>query len=54
MLKIIEEDEVAKRKPYKFSYEAMKKMTMRREEREVKKIKIATSSFKINSLVDAM
>ena len=54
MIKIVEEDEVAKRKPYKFSYEAIKKMATKRQEREVKKIKIATSVFKINSLVDAM
>lgn len=54
MIKIVNENEVAKRKPYRFSYEAMKRMTTRKEEREVKKIKIATSIFKINSLVEAM
>lgn len=54
MIKIVEEDEVAKRKPYKYSYEATRKMEIRRQEREIKKIKIATSVFKINSLVDAM
>jgi hypothetical protein len=54
MLKIVEEYDVAKRKPYKFSYEATRKMEIRRQEREVKKIKTATSIFKINSLVEAM
>lgn len=54
MIKIVEKNEVAKRKPYKFSYEATKKMETRRQERETRKIKIATSLFKINSLVEAM
>ena len=54
MLKLIDEDEVAKRKPYRFSYEAIKRINTRKEEREMKKIKIATSIFKINSLVEAM
>jgi hypothetical protein len=54
MIQIVEEDEVAKRKPYKFSYEATKKMELRKQERETKKIKIATGIFKINSLVDNM
>ena len=54
MLKIIEKDEVAERKPYRFSYEAIKKMAMRKKEREIKKMKIATSTVKINSLVEAI
>lgn len=54
MLKIVEKDEVAERKPYRFSYEALKKMTMRKKEREIKKMKIATSTVKINSLVEAI
>ena len=54
MMKIVEENEVAKRKPYKFSYETTRKMEIKRQEKEMKKIKIATGIFKINSLVDAM
>lgn len=54
MLQIVDEKEVAERKPYKFSYEAMKKMAKRKKEREIKKIKIASSIFKINSLVEAI
>ncbi len=54
MLRIVCRHEVAERKPYRFSYEAMKKMEMRKKEREVKRIKIASSLEKINSLVEAM
>jgi hypothetical protein len=54
MLQIVDKDEVAERKPYRFGYEATKKMAMRKKEREIRKMKIATSTFKINSLVEAM
>lgn len=54
MLQIVDKDEVAERKPYRFSYEAIKKMEMRKKEREVKRIKIASSFTKINSLVEAI
>lgn len=54
MLRVIDKNEVAERKPYRFSYEAMKKMAMQKKEREIKKMKIATSIDKINSLVEAM
>jgi len=54
MLQIVDEKEVAERKPYKFSYEAITKMAKRKEERETKKIKIAYSTYKINSLVEAI
>lgn len=54
MLQIVDKEEVAERKPYRFSYEAIKKMSIRKKEREIKKMKIATSTVKINSLVEAM
>lgn len=54
MLQIVDEKEVAERKQYKFSYEAITKMAKRKKEREIKKIKIASSIFKINSLVEAI
>lgn len=54
MMQIVDENEVAERKPYKFSYEAIKKMTRRKKEREIKRIRMANSIAKINSLVDAI
>lgn len=54
MLQIVDEKEVAERKQYKFSYEAITKMAKRKKEREIKKIKMASSIFKINSLVEAI
>ena len=54
MIQIVDKEEVAKRKPYRFSYEAIKKMARRKKEREIKKIKIATSIEKLNSLVEAI
>lgn len=54
MLQIVDEDEVAERKPYRFGYDAIMKMTMRKKQREIKKMKIANSNVKINSLVEAI
>jgi len=54
MIEIVGKEEVAERKQYKFSYETIVKMATRKKEREIKRIKIASSFSKINSLVEAM
>jgi len=54
MLQIVDKDEVAERKPYKFGYEAVTKMLMRKKQKQIKKMKIANSIVKINSLVEAI
>ncbi len=54
MIQIVDKEDVAKRKPYRFSYDVIKKMAMRRKEKEIRRIKIATSIDKINSLVEAI
>lgn len=54
MLQIVDKDEVAERKPYKFGYEAVTKMLLRKKQKQIKKMKIANSIVKINSLVEAM
>lgn len=54
MLQIVDKDEVAGRKPYRFGYEAIIKMATRKKEKEIKKMKIANNIVKINSLVEAM
>jgi hypothetical protein len=54
MLQIVDKDEVAERKPYKFGYEAVIKMLNRKKQKQIKKMKIANSIVKINSLVEAI
>lgn len=54
MIQIVNENEVAERKPYRFSYDTIIKMTMRKKEKEIRKIKMANSIVKINSLVEAI
>ncbi len=54
MIQIVDKEEVAKRKPYKFSYDVIKKMAMKRKEKEIRRIKIAISDSKINSFVEAI
>lgn len=52
MIQLIDETEVAERKPYKFSEKVSEKMRKERKQKELKRKKMANSIVRINTFTE--
>lgn len=54
MMRLIDETEVAARKPYKFSEKVSEKMRKERKQKELKRKKMAQSIIRINTFTEIL
>ena len=54
MIQLVDESEVAERKPYKFSEKVSEKMRKERKQKELKRKKMANSIVRINTFTEVI